>query len=34
MDDLELKPKDCTHKLALVVAGDTLTKIQDNQKFK
>lgn len=30
MDDLLVRPDDCSHKLALVVAGDTLTKIQDN----
>jgi magnesium-transporting ATPase (P-type) len=33
-DDLDLKPADCSHKLALVVAGDTLTIIQDNEEFK
>jgi hypothetical protein len=32
--DLALKPDDCTHKLALVVAGDTLTLIQDNDSLK
>jgi hypothetical protein len=33
-DDLSVRPADCPHKMALVVAGDTLTKIQDNEKFK
>jgi hypothetical protein len=34
MDDLNLRPNDCKHQLALVVAGDTLTIIQDDEKFK